>query len=336
MLTPAYGSGARDWTAVLDRPVLFFGGKGGVGKTTLASATAVLLAEAGHRTLLVSTDLAHSTSDALEVALGAEPREVLPDLLWAVEIDPEVAADSYIAEVKARIADATPPRLAAEVERQIDIARVTPGAQEAALFDRFTQLMEEAGRTYDRVIFDTAPLGHTLRLLALPEQLRAWIGGLIGRRQKLGVLHRLWRNVAGAAAGDEWPVADPVLQALEERRTRFEAARATVTDPAQTAFVFVVIPEWLPIAETERAVRTLRRYEIPVGAVLVNQISPMGAAGDLASASRGEVEMRREITRRFADIPRCEVPRLWRDVRGVGDLRRVAAYLDGDGRQVTW
>ncbi len=326
LLTGPAGSGVGEWSAVLDRPVLFFGGKGGVGKTTLASATAVLLAEAGHRTLLVSTDPAHSTSDALGVGLGPEPREVLP-ALWAAEIDPDLAADTYIAEVKARVADSTPPRLAAEVERQIDIARVTPGVQEAALFDRFTQLMAQAGRTYDRVVFDTAPLGHTLRLLALPEHLQAWISGLIGRRRKLGVLHRMWRNVAGAAAGDEREVADPVLQALEARSARFEAARATVTNAARTAFVFVVVPEWLPIAETHRAVRTLQRYDIPVGAVLVNRVAP--------GRRRGEPEMRREIAQRFADMPQRDVPLLERDVRGLDDLRRLAAYLTGDGRYVT-
>ncbi len=317
---------------MLDRPVLFFGGKGGVGKTTLASATAVLLAETGRRTLLVSTDPAHSTSDALGVPLGPEPREVLPSL-WAAEIDPDVAADAYIAEVKARIADATPPRLAAEVERQIDIARVTPGAQEAALFDRFTQLMAEAGRTYDRVVFDTAPLGHTLRLLALPEHLQAWIGGLIGRRRKLGILHRVWRNVAGAAAGEEREVTDPVLEALEERKARFTAARATVTDVARTAFVFVVVPEWLPVAETDRAVRTLQRYGIPVGAILVNRVLSGEPASERIGGHGGQLEMRQEIARRFADVPRRDVPLLARDVRGLDDLRRLVAHLAPDGRR---
>jgi arsenite-transporting ATPase len=139
----------------LSRRLLFFGGKGGVGKTTLASATALTLADQRLRTLLVSTDPAHSTSDILEVDLGPEPRAVVADC-WAMELDPEREADRYIADVKDRIAESVAPRLVAEVERQIDIARASPGAIEAALFERFTRILEEEGREFDRVVFDTA------------------------------------------------------------------------------------------------------------------------------------------------------------------------------------
>ena len=106
---------------LLQRRTLFFGGKGGVGKTTVASAFALMSADRGDRTLLVSTDPAHSTSDILERRLTGEPQQVV-DNLWAMEIDPEHEVDAYIADVKARVADSVPPRLAGEVERQIDIA----------------------------------------------------------------------------------------------------------------------------------------------------------------------------------------------------------------------
>ena len=210
---------------ILDREVVFFGGKGGVGKTTLAATMALQAAREGLRTLLVSTDPAHSTSDVLETSLGGEAREVRPRL-WALEIDPAEEADRYIEDVKARIADTTPPRLMAEVERQIDIARVTPGAEESALFDRFTRIAEEAGHAYDRLIFDTAPLGHTLRLLALPELMGAWISGLISRRRKVNVLGRMWRNVAGAAAGSEDPGRRSGVCALSRSARPASAMRA--------------------------------------------------------------------------------------------------------------
>jgi arsenite-transporting ATPase len=178
------------------------------------------------------------------------------------------------------------------------------------------------------VVFDTAPLGHTLRLLALPEQLTAWIAGLIGRRRRLGVMQRMWRNVAGAAAGSDREVADPVLTALEERRARFEQARATITDPRRSAFVFVVIPEWLPVAETDRAVQTLGRYGVPVGAVLVNRVVPDDADGGFAARRRrDQASMRAEIARRFARVPVGEIPLLDRDVRGPHELRALVTLL---------
>ena len=260
---------------LLSSRILFFGGKGGVGKTTLAAATALTLADRGRRTLLVSTDPAHSTGDILRAELGPDPRPVVADC-WALELDPETEADRYIAEVKARLAESVPPRLVAEVERQIDIARVSPGAVEAALFDRFARIVDEEGRDYDHIVFDTAPTGQTLHLLTLPEHMSAWIGGLIGRRRKVNALGRMWRNVVGSEAegagrrGEE----DAVLLALEERRARFLRVRAVLTDSEHTAFFFVVVPERLPIWETARAAHTLDRHGIPVAGILVNQLLP--------------------------------------------------------------
>jgi arsenite-transporting ATPase len=132
--------------------------------------------------------------------------------LWALEIDPEREADAYVAAVKERVAAVAPPRLLGEVERQIDIARVSPGAVEAALFDRFTRILENEHGSYDRIVFDTAPTGQTLRLLALPELMTTWMSGLIGRRRKVGAMARMWRNVAGSER-TERGTEDPILAA---------------------------------------------------------------------------------------------------------------------------
>lgn len=318
----------------LDRPILFFGGKGGVGKTTMASATALRLADSGRRTLLVSTDPAHSTSEILEMDLSAEPKPVTAGF-WAMEIDPASEADRYIAGVKDRIAESTAPRILAEVERQIDIARVSPGAEEAALFDRFTRLIEEAGSRFERIIFDTAPTGQTLRLLSLPELMSAWIGGLIGQRKKVNTLGRMWRNVAGAAAGDAPTGNDPVLEALEERRARFHRARHILTDAASTAFVFVVTAERLPIWETEKAVKSLTKYGIPVGAVLVNRVLPTETDGAfLERRKEQEAEYLDRISRQFRSVPTFHVPLMERDVVGIDALRLLSvSYLGAAERR---
>jgi arsenite-transporting ATPase len=311
--------------ALLDRNVLFFGGKGGVGKTTLAAAFAVRAAGAGRRTLLVSTDPAHSVSDIFETEVGDEPRPVLADC-WALEIDPERETNRYIADVKQRIADATAPRLAAEVERQIDVARVSPGAAEAAVFERFTRIIEEARASFDCVVFDTAPTGQTLRLLSLPELMSAWIGGLISQRKKVNVLSRMWRNVAGAAAGDAPGVGDPVLAALEERKARFHRARHVLTDSDRTAFIFVMVPERLPSSETERAVLVLAKYGIPIGAVLVNRLIPTTAEGSFVGRRRErEAEYLERINRILGRYQVYHVLLADGDVVGVEALRRLIA-----------
>jgi arsenite-transporting ATPase len=314
-------------TELLRRPVLFVGGKGGVGKTTIASAVALRSADRGDRTLLVSTDAAHSTGDILDQPLSGEPQQVV-DNLWAAEIDPEREADAYIADVKARVADTAPPRLAGEVERQIDIARVSPGAEEAALFDRFTRILDGESEHYDRIVFDTAPTGHTLRLLSLPETMTAWITGLIAHRQKVNILGRMWRNVAGSGAGSHSEREDPVLQVLDERKQRFERARTLVSDPQRTAFAFVVIPERLPILETAKAVGALDKYRIPVGGVFVNRVLPGDAEGAFLHRRRErERKYLDEIAAKFADHPIRHVPLLDADVVGVPALRALGERL---------
>jgi arsenite-transporting ATPase len=317
-------------TAYLDRFVLFLGGKGGVGKTTMASVVSVRSADSGSRTLLVSTDPAHSTSDILETQLGSDPKPVCENF-WAMEIDPGREADEYIQGVKDRIAESTAPRLMAEVERQIDIARVSPGAEEAALFERFTRLIEESESRFDRVVFDTAPTGQTLRLLSLPELMSAWIGGLIGQRKKVNTLGKMWRNVAGAAAGDIQDREDPVLAALEERRARFGRARRILTDSERTSFIFVLIPERLPIWETEKAVGSLTKYGIPVGAVFVNRVLPPEAEGAFLEGRRlQEAEYLDRINREFRAFPIRHVPLMKSDVVGVDALRKLAVSHLGE------
>ena len=269
----------------LKRPLLFFGGKGGVGKTTLATARALESAAEGSRTLLVSTDPAHSTGDALGLVLGPDAREVARNL-WAMELDPAEEAERYLAAVHDRLKDATPPRLSGEVARQLDVARASPGAEEAALFDRFTRIIEEPG--FQRIIFDTAPSGQTLRLLSMPELMTSWIGTLISQRRKVNSLGRMWRNAAGRAAGSAGVDRDVVLAALEERQERFERTRLVLQDRGRTAFVFVTVAERLPDARDTSG----RRRAVPArhsGWRIDRKPTPPGEdRGSVSVAAEGE------------------------------------------------
>lgn len=309
----------------MGRPVVFFGGKGGVGKTTLATASAIESAREGIRTLLVSTDPAHSTSDALGAPLGSDAREVFPGL-WGMELDPVEEAERYMAGVGERVADATPPRLAVEVRRQLDIARASPGAEEAALFDRFTRILDRTD--FERIVFDTAPSGQTLRLLSLPELMTSWIAAVISQRKKVNALGRMWRNVAGAAAGSAGAGRDPIIEALEERHGRFERARTALQDPGRTAFVFVTLAERLPILETHRTVSVLSSHRIPVGGLIVNQVLSDATADPFLLRRRERQALcLAEIQERFREWPVGYLPLLDHDPAGMAALGNMLDHL---------
>lgn len=310
---------------LLDRRVLFFGGKGGVGKTTVAAAFALRAARQAKRTLLVSTDPAHSTSDILEVQLGSEPT-LVEENLWAMEIDPETETQAYIDDVKERISESIAPRLVKEVERQIDVARMSPGAEESAVFERFAKILCDEDYQFDRYVFDTAPTGHTIRLLSLPELMTVWISGLISQRRKVNVLGKMWRNVAGGgSAAAQSDHDDPVLEALEARKSRFERAREIITNKEESAFVFVLTPERLPILETERAVKTLQRYDVPIGAIVVNQVLPAEVQGEfLARRKEREQKYLDQIKESFRELTTFEIRQYGDDVVGRDALLELA------------
>lgn len=138
----------------------FFGGKGGVGKTTLAAAFATLLAGRGEKTLLVSTDPAHSTSDILGAKLSGEPTEI-DENLWAVEIDAATDAAAYVERIQEDAKGSISPEVMPAVRQHLELAKSSPGTEESALFDRFVDLIALCPDQYDRVVFDTAPTGHT-------------------------------------------------------------------------------------------------------------------------------------------------------------------------------
>lgn len=323
------------------RSILFVGGKGGVGKSTTAAALAVGMAEAGERVLLVSTDPAHSLADIFDAKVGDHEREILPRL-HALEIDPDAEVGRYLDGVASTMRRFVRPEMYPEIARQMDLTRHSPGAEEAALLDRVTRVMDEARSKHDRVIFDTAPTGHTLRLLSLPEIMAAWTDGLLRSRERSDALGRAVERLdrRRAAEGDELAWFDDtedaegdartrrIREVLLERRRRFSQARRLLLDPSVTAFVLVLVPEKLPILESEKAHEVLRTHRVPVAGVVVNRVLPEGPLGAFLESRRGqEQEYLDRIDRSFAALPRVRVPLLARDVQGLDSLREVGAHL---------
>lgn len=302
--------------------IAFFGGKGGVGKTTCSAAYALSLAEKGRRTLLVSTDPAHSLGDLLDVLIGDESLKV-GDFLYVREIDPERASRRYMEEVKKNLRDLAAPKLWKEVERQMDFAAASPGADEAALFDEMVSVILEAERDYDRIVFDTAPTGHTLRLLSLPELMGVWIEGMLARRRKTRELQRMLNNASGLTDDDQ--PEDRVYALLQRRKNRFASARERLLDPAFTSFYFVVNPEKLSILEASKAREILNKYGIPVGGVVVNRVIPEEADGDFLAQRRKQEKMHlKEVEERFGDLPLLYIPLEPEDIQGFAGLRKIS------------
>jgi arsenite/tail-anchored protein-transporting ATPase len=304
------------------RPLVFFSGKGGVGKTTMAAAAALLYAGQGARTLLVSTDPAHSTADILGVPLGPEPRDV-GDGLQAAEIDAERAAIEHVEQIKEDVASSVDRELLPAVHRHLDLARASPGTVESALFDRLVGFMERAPGEFDRVVFDTAPTGHTLRLLALPALLSAWVEGLARQREQVAGTERMLRNLAGSG-GD--PAADPLLERLHARRARFGRAGERLRE--ESSFWLVLTAERLPIEETARAEGVLRDGGLHVAGLVVNRLVPADADGAYMAARRRQQEAYLdEAAARFAGRTLVPVDQLPTDVTSREHLHTIGEQL---------
>ena len=226
-------------SVLLDRQVVFFGGKGGVGKTTCSAAFALAASRLGRRVLLVSTDPAHSTSDIFGQTIGGKERELLPRLS-ALEIDGEGEAARYIEGVKRDIERMFSPSVVKQAHRQIEVAAASPGLMEVALLDRIIDLIVEREQSFDSIVFDTAPTGHTLQLLRMPDAMTTWIQALVKHRRAL-----LEIDHGGEQTADEAAAADPVLAALQRRHGRLLQLRETITDRSRSSFVLVTIPERL-------------------------------------------------------------------------------------------
>jgi len=264
--------------------IIFFGGKGGVGKTSCSSAFAFSHANQGKKVLLVSTDPAHSISDLFNKNIGDQITK-LDDNLYGYEIDAQKESEKYISSIRNNLSKIVSPVILEELKKQLDAASVSPGSHESALFDKMTQLINEESKNYDLIIFDTAPTGHTVRLLSLPEVLGAWINSLMKKRRKSLKLKKMVHNVS---KGTNDPSEDPILDILMKRKETMEQARKIMVDDKQLSFMFVLNAEKLPIEETKKAIAVLKKYDIPINHLIVNKILPENPTDDFWKTKKAQ------------------------------------------------
>ncbi|MDL5361624.1 TRC40/GET3/ArsA family transport-energizing ATPase [Halalkalicoccus sp. NIPERK01] len=265
---------------------VLYGGKGGVGKTTMAAATALASARDGTATLVVSTDPAHSLSDTLETPIPGEPTRIRDEIpLFAAEIDPDEAVEegllggeNPLGGFDGLLGDAG----GADEDGEGGLGDLLsggsmPGADEAAAMRQLLQYLDDD--RFDRVVIDTAPTGHTLRLLELPEVMDSMLGRVMQFRQRM---QGMVEGMKGMFGGEppEGGRAD-----LDDLRERIERLRATLRDPAKTDFRIVMVPEEMSVVESKRLLARLEEFEIPVSTVVVNRVME-----DFADVAGGDPE----------------------------------------------
>lgn len=306
-----------------DTKFIFFSGKGGVGKTSVAAATALNLSKKGSKVLIISTDPAHSLADSFDTRIGGEVTKIVKNL-YAVEIDPKKSMQEYKEMLTPQL-DKISALKGLGLDDTMDMAGMTPGIDEIASFDRFLRYMNS--REYDVIVFDTAPTGHTLRLLSLPDVLDSWIGKIIKLRMRLSGLTGIVKKFMGSGEDDE---KDHTLEKLEEMKARIEEAKRLLSDPERTSYNIVMIPEAMSIYESQRSVAVLKEVCIPVDNVIVNQLIPENSHCRFCTEKRKlQLSRLKEIESKFPSCKIYELHLFREEVRGKGMLEKVAKELYG-------
>jgi len=303
---------------------LFFGGKGGVGKTVMAGVTAVHLASTGKRVLLASTNPVHSLSGLLDQdVFGRHTPVAGVENLWALEIDTRESIERAKADIKEKIEWFLRfAEVKTKAEEFVGAATTNPAFEESAMFENMTDLM--FADEYDAYVFDTAPTANARRLLGMSKVYALWVNKMVKSREEAQSLRELLSFTKKRQD-------DPLMTYLVEFQGRIAHARELLTDPERTAFFFVTLPESLPIAVIRRFISWFTEFGIPVGGVIVNQVIEPGDLATVPEFVRNRVAMQREhldsIATEFPGLVRAVVPLHDDEIRGTAHLRPTAEEL---------
>ncbi len=304
---------------------VFFGGKGGVGKTAMAGATAMWLANHGKRVILASTNPVHSLSGLLGQNVFGKPTAVegCPNL-WAYEIDTKDTIERSKQEIREKVqwflkfAD-----ISTKADEFVESATMNPAFEESAMFENMVDLM--LGSEYDAYVFDTAPTANARRLLGMSQVYSLWVNKMLKSREEA----RSLRELLSFTKKKE---ADPLMDYLVSFRDRMGKARELLTDPELTAFFFVTLAEALPIAVITRFIGWFHDFGIPVGGVIVNMLIDRSQVNDRSPEFvRNRVEMQGrymdDVWTKFEGRVRSLVPLYETEVRGMVMVGRMADSL---------
>lgn len=300
---------------------LYFGGKGGVGKTATAGATALRLAERGRRTLLASTNPVHSLSSLLGQDVLGRPVTVA-ERLDVYEIDTRETIERSKREIREKVnwflkfAD-----ISTQADEFVESAAMNPAFEESAMFENMIDLIFRD--EYEVYVFDTAPTANARRLLGMSKVYSLWVEKMLRSREEA-------RSLRETLSFSRKKEEDPLLTYLLKFKGRLARARELLTDADLTSFFFVTLPEALPIAVVRRFLGWFDEFGIPVGGVIVNGVLPE-AAPEAPDFVRNRAAMQQqyleEVARTFPGQVRARVPLFSEEVRGLPMLRQMAAAL---------
>jgi len=299
--------------------ILLFTGKGGVGKTTIAAATALRAAKHGYKTVVISTDAAHSLGDSLDCQLGPEPMPISANL-WAQESNILYNIEKHWGTVKKWLAALMAWRGVDEIVAE-EIA-ILPGMEELA--NLMWVYHYEQRQDYDVIVVDCAPTGESLRLLTFPEVLQWWLNKLlpIGRRI-LPATYPVVRRFTDMPLPDEG-----IFTAVDDLFAELEGLHSLLTNPQVTTVRLVLNPEKMVIRETQRAYSYLNLYGYPIDAVICNRLIPESADGSYWKEWKStQAENFQLIEQCFSPLPLLKVPLLEREVIGMETLKEVSRLL---------
>jgi len=312
---------------------ILFGGKGGLGKTTLSAATSYWLAKQGKKVCIFSTDPQASLTDIFERKIFGEGEVQIAPNLYALEIDADKRIAEYQEEIRQKIKDTYKMEtIPEEVEDYINSASAEPAMAESATFDAMVELMTSG--KYDYYIFDMMPHGHAIRFLGMADILDQWVAKILEVRKKAGE-YKEAASVLGAQKGG-LAQEDYVLKELEFIRDRLDFVSKMVRDKIHTAFFYVLIPELMPILDTRRALEMFKAFDVTVSGIVVNQVYPPTLKGErgvpefLKNKITSQQEYLQQITGEFGELIRGVVPMLDREPKGLQMIDKVSGILYGD------
>ena len=298
--------------------LILFGGKGGVGKTTCASSAGLYLAKEGFKTLVISTDPAHSLADSLGQKIGDQIKEVQGvKNLSALEVNAQVALSQFKIKYESKIKKIFDTSTYLDQE-DVDafFALPIPGIDEVMGFKTIVDLIDDA--KFDKYIVDTAPTGHALRLLTLPELLDEWIKVLAKMRWKYRYMVESFSGKYSPDEGDDF---------LVEMKKTVKKIENLLKDGKRSEFVAVTIPEDMAILETEKLVNDLNRYGIKVRQLLVNNVLESRDCQFCRERSKAQEEYIKQIRRKFSSLKTMVIPLQAQEVKGIESLEKMSRRL---------